>query len=230
LVHFGGFNTCPPSRHPAAMEEAPFLDALANRIRAASDTTVRTVRSCFALSPKQVFFTVDSGRSTQNGTLDSLYDAVDQLVGEDDEVYVSGQSYGGWVAMTLLSRLPRLRVVALATIDPISMVACTPTIMTASVLMGRAAAGCTGAPPDLVEQFPEIRRRVGVWINRYELDSVFLHSSSIAEASSDKRQYYGSLSGPFAAHTATESDPAIWADISAAFVQRATGARLAAGY
>jgi len=125
--------------------------------------------------------------------------AVADAGGAKRSVLLIGHSFGGWLAMQLVMRLPQGRVRGLVTIDPISRKYCTPDIYATaaenyrgqvseldaektdraqieSIALKNAAAGCREFPKDVDPN--KIVNHIGMdaWFNFYQAKDILLHS------------------------------------------------------
>ncbi len=124
------------------------------------------VASCYGMDANTVHY-VDSESPEKNinvGTRAALWQHIAKLARDADRVLVLGHSYGGWTAMQLLlSGVQLNKVKALATVDPISVVDCTP-----GAYM-KSSPGCQKFPADITaEQRRAVAKIAGNWRNFWQ--------------------------------------------------------------
>jgi pimeloyl-ACP methyl ester carboxylesterase len=210
VVAFGGFGSCAVAGYTSEMKASVMIDHLARNLDA------DLIKTCFALSTSTVFAeNIESGEGFR-GSISDLFDFIAESA--DGPILLVGQSYGGWLALQASLHLPsEIRILGLATIDPISMETCSPANFAGSILIG-SDPGCTEAPSDLASKFERIKRRVGDWHHFYQTEFSNLHSSRIPIATTNQKLSYGESWHPFGAHALTETDPRIWNNIQSRFI------------
>lgn len=249
IVFFGGFGSCFFNGHPSEIQASANIhefansvnDSLAESLEVPRDQVRSTViKTCYAIGNRTVYSSYYHPESRSHSdvgqsSLEELFQWIDAN-GRGRPVILIGQSHGGWTAMKAAANLTT-RINLLATIDPISVKNCHAGAFSASTT-GYATAGfepwrgCTEAPTDFgAEQSSAIRENTLHWINFYQLETRFLHSSSIVEADENVRLRFGraprastylvsirnSTEGswnPFQAHAATETSPYVWERIT----------------
>ncbi len=211
VVAFGGFGSCAVAGYTSEMKASNFIDELAESLDA------DLIKTCFALSSQTVFAENIDHDESFRGPISDLFGFIEQAA--QGPVYLVGQSYGGWVAMQAALQIsPKIQVLGLATIDPISMKTCAPSNFAGSILLG-SDPGCTQAPRDLERNFSRIKDRVGHWYHFYQTEYSNLHSSDIPTATTSSMVQYGESWHPFGAHALTETDERIWQDIQHQFLR-----------
>lgn len=249
VVFFGGFGSCFINGNPAEIRSseqihqfAEFLtkksSADSNGKKLPQDPTV--VKTCYALGNRTTYSAIYQPATRQHSTifaapLDELIEEIDMLARKRPVILI-GQSHGGWTAMKVAGQLSQ-PVTLLATIDPISVINCHAAAFSISTT-GYATAGftpwsgCTEAPTDFGDELEVIRENAQNWLNFYQLETRFLHSSRISIADANIRVRFNSASpddvtegswNPFQAHAATETSPRIWRQIKTATLKVLSG-------
>jgi pimeloyl-ACP methyl ester carboxylesterase len=133
------------------------------------------------------------------GPLVAKIKTVSEMGGKERPVLMIGHSFGGWLAMQLVQRLPRGRVRGLVTFDPISLKHCTPDVYATSVenyrdalnsrpeeqrdkvnaealAVQNSAEGCREFPKDI--DVKQLLQFVGAdaWFHYYQTKDILLHS------------------------------------------------------
>ena len=220
LGFMSGYNSCPSwygDVHGTNMGIA--AKRLLRRIkRETKAPAVEYVVSCFPRSASKVRFVTsyDRGEYLYHGYVDHIVEEITTLARKhpDHKVYLAGHSYGGWLAMYVVTQLPSwVNVGVVATIDPISTVNCAPSTFVRSYLSSsfnlRPASGCTQAPTDLSQRY--IARRSGSWLNFYQAMYPLLHSGYIGHAHANEMyDYQTGYLEEFQAHVMIEEDARIW--------------------
>lgn len=177
------------------------------------------VESCFETTGSQLLFASPGSvgavfSSDQSAFFDFVNSEIDRL--KTNRVFLIGFSYGGWLAMQTVRRVPAdVLIVHLETIDPISPVTCKIVDYVNGVLgefgRGTENSGCTTAPPDLEPYYAFIEDRTDSWRNSFQADSTYLHSSVIPQAEANyKYNYKVDPLFTFPAHAYIERDDALW--------------------
>ncbi len=223
MIFSGGFGSCFIAGYTSEMKASPYIDTFIANIRAETDQESAQIRTCYAFGSDQIYVSSDIlGIDSEAMTRDEFQDVVRQTIHEAAEgqhpssvqVYVWGQSHGGWTVMDLIRKSSGINFRLLMTVDPISVQNCGPSVFSGGVLTGYAP-GCNEAPADMVPSGQKIAGRVGRWINWYQDQFPHLHSGSISSAHENIRRTYESdfwyLAG---AHSMIALDAEVWADIT----------------
>lgn len=206
IAAFGGYTSCgKKAPEPTGIGMYSPLTKLIADIKAASPRLkVSYVVSCFkneAPPEGQVlYFTSDDPSRTQSGNAAVIMNELEKMTAkkEAQAIYIAGHSYGGYLAMYLMEKL-RLtqKVQGLFTIDPIG-----PSCNAFKVVFG--GADCKRAPTD--RNNATIRSQTEQWVNFYQDQDAWLHSSAITEAENYRIAYRGP-------HTSIDSDERTWKEI-----------------
>ncbi len=187
VIGLGGFNTCGSDGLTTMNLYGPFMQLTQNLKE--DQRTIHYVVGCLkgnAPPNGQGFFVSSrSPNQTVTGNTFDVQKEIEALSKEhpDAPLYIVGHSYGGWMAMYLTLKLTAtIPVRGLFSIDPISPL-CGPL----QVVTGNAV--CKQAPKELDNL--AIQKRVGHWLNFYQDQDSFLHSSGINEAENHYFQYRG---------------------------------------
>jgi len=224
FVVMGGYNSCGDANKyinpsPYTMDlYLPFWEmkeALFNE----RGIDARYILSCFTEANQNINY-VDYTNPDVVVTepLAAFTDLVTAAAGKEaGNTYLIGHSHGGWLAMHLAATLAdSVQIKHIETIDPISYVECTRDTI---VDWGSGPNPvCLRAPADIDGPAREqIADRSGRWLNSYQTQSVFLHSTAIPEADENVRLRM-TVDMPFGmdAHSDMDNDSRIWTKISAA--------------
>lgn len=158
---------------------------------------------------EHLFRTYITADGTRHGTDDvSPFEAADNIVNNLEteaarleehgftlplRVYLVGHSHGGWLTMQMVAKLadnPRIKVMKLTTVDPISYTLCPSSSFLTNVAVNSIPTwsettpdDCHQAPRDLRDLGPTIRKTTdGQWNNFYQSSMPYLRSGPIAEA------------------------------------------------
>ena len=213
-VFSGGFGSCAMMGSTSELKSSARMDALVDSIARETGEKPIEVRTCYAIGSDPIYVSapeldlIDAAMSR-----DEFHDVVRQAAqaaGESAPVYVWGQSHGGWTAMNLVASVDEVNFRTLTTVDPISVVDCSPVVFSGGVLTGEAE-GCRRAPKDLKQAYSVIAKRTESWVNWYQVEFSMLHSSAIPQASQNiKRTFDASWWVPMGSHAMTEGDPMMW--------------------
>ncbi len=146
-------------------------------------------------APGRLFSTDFTGAQAK---IDELFET-----GAAHRLIMAGHSYGGWLAMKSALVLKE-KLATLITIDPISR-QCT-------IL---SPGNCTQAPKDVThEQRLTIKGNAGRWLNFWQDQTSYLHSSVIPEADDNFEELVG--------HTAMDTQADVWDKLGRAIKQAVT--------
>ncbi len=207
LIVIGGYNSCKTSqkesrRSPYGTDMYQPLQEMIAQLSASGDIEPKYVAACH-IGEKIAM--------TSSWDEEVLYDlendeAIDYLLDwqDTDEIsyaMVAGHSYGGWLAMKfLLESEFSGDHQSIYTIDPISKVNC----------KFSKPWGCREAPSDInADERAEIADQTVSWINFYQDQTSYLHSSEIPQASENHK-----INQP---HTGIDSDQKVWQKIYRSF-------------
>jgi len=176
-----------------------------------ADRKIHYVISCLDTAPppsgKTQFLTSRLPGKLYSGNTTDIKKEIETLVRTRSigAVFLTGHSYGGWMAMHLALVLAKeVPVHGLYTVDPIS-----PRCGPSQVIFGGAE--CKQAPRELDNR--KIADRVGKWENFYQNQDSWIQSSSIGEA----RNHHIKYRGP---HTNIDSDKRTWDVIHASVYEQ----------
>jgi len=216
LAVFGGWNTCGDG--PLGTDIFRRAAQMLKR-RAAEGRHFRIVAACFGKTSRLHYYSSSVSETVAVGEAEDVRRVIEdqtRLVA-GRSVRVVGHSYGGWLALQTASRLSlSVNVKAVATIDPISKINCTPLVLARSYLRSqfslRPHAGCTEAPSDMPSSVVNsVATRVSWWGNFFENDSAFLHSNKMLGAENHLIDYHvGNLLEIFSPHNDIDSDDRVW--------------------
>jgi hypothetical protein len=182
VVSMSGYTTCRADEGHHNGEPGPMGTAFYARAAAVSET----IREKTGLTPDIFASCYNADKelitsSTLNPVEAKVYFDLDYLkelrsvMASYTDIYVVGHSYGGWLAMKLVERWEGSpeSIKALYTFDPISRELC---------FFDRPEY-CMSAPKDILAIGRQhIRENTGVWINPWQDETFFLHSSAIPQA------------------------------------------------
>lgn len=205
LVLMGGHNSCAAdgagSLSPYGLGSYPQFHTLVSRL-AASGAPTRTFMACYDRQDRISYVKSDTPNMLYSTLADNITNPIRGQIAEEApaNVYLIGHSYGGWLGMqTALSLQQQVRTIGgLYTIDPISPNECS----------FWNPFGCTSAPSDFsATDLNSLGTNNRSWINFFENETLFLHSSAIPQAHSNYQIA--------AAHVDMDTDPSIWSIIDA---------------
>jgi hypothetical protein len=224
IVASGGWNSCQPGPYGQVMSEHIFQ--LRKRLFETKKIKSRLVMTCFPKYSKRIYyFTTSAPNDLRYGLTHDIVN-VTSLEAErttSKSAMVIGYSYGGWLAMSLADQLPAsYKIRALVSVDPISMELCRPTdIATWYYKHFKTAAfanACQTAPQDFsAVARKNILKKVGWWLNFFQLDSDHLHSAVIPEIQDNVLiSFKGSVVGSekVLGHGRIISDDRVWSLVS----------------
>lgn len=222
VVLLSGYGICPtPALGPARNQMLPYARSILDRMQESWGERPTMLVTCFGLAnwrlKSQLETEIGTGRA-QSSTIPELFEKIRRLAdtpkGKRDLI-VMGHSYGGWMAMNVVLHLKEHRTRFLATIDPISVRLCKPQRFGWETLrwaVGRVAenGSCTRNPRDMEPYYDELSKRADNWVNVYQSQTGFLHSSAIPEAHENVPRDYARVRNPAGAHGAITSDEVVW--------------------
>lgn len=237
LVTLGGFNSCAVSREGPTPRGTERWDRAMQIVTRSGRSDTRWAHACFDRSSRLYWVSSaqsDRVASTSLDELSSFFDSVSALTaGGQRPLYVTGHSYGGWLAMYLVWYLPtRSDIALLATVDPISPAHCAvSSYLWALALPWTAAsslAGCQRAPSDFTvqdRQYLLSRVRAGGWRHYYQRNFWPLRSGPYSDSAPPSRSYdmspFLTRSGAhpsFNAHLGIAELSSIWYSIEASML------------
>ena len=130
--------------------------------------------SCYADTADVHYYGNIDHEMLHHGSREQFRDAVQDYTQPGGAIFLIGHSYGGWLAMkTVYELADNLEFTGLFTIDPISRKTCNY----------ESPLGCISAPEDIIPfQRIKIRRNTSKWLNFYQSETWYLHSSHILQA------------------------------------------------
>lgn len=182
VVSMSGYTSCRAERGHHNGESGPMgtgfyaeATAVGNSIFEKTGLTPDIFASCYNLD-KELITSSTLNPAEANVQDDQEYlNELRSVMASYTDVYVVGHSYGGWLAMKLMegwSGSPEA-VKALYTLDPISRELC---------FFDRPEY-CQSAPRDILATGRQhIRDNTVVWVNPWQDETFFLHSSAIPQA------------------------------------------------
>lgn len=219
VVIFGGWNSC--NGNPNGSNIYKKAAQFGNEQRVLGNQ-FRFIASCYGKVSSSVYFTTASEpRKVYEGDVDTLVKAIHFEASQINTkiVYLVGHSHGGWLAMqSALKMASSIEIRGLATLDPISRLDCNVTKFAKAYFRSafdlKPEPGCTRAPQDITSaQYERIAARVGWWKNIFEVDSVFLHSSTIHHSDNTMLDYVvGSIFEIFKPHLRIDADTRGWSE------------------
>jgi pimeloyl-ACP methyl ester carboxylesterase len=157
------------------------------------------IASCYDGNTKLVSSSSSDGWQSRQVDEAAFIEDVHEQMHTASHIFIMGHSYGGWLAMKLLENWdgdPGV-VDTVDTIDPISKVNCT---------ISRPV-GCTSFPQDVKQpQRVRIAEASKIWVNTWQNNTFYLHSSPIKEA--DVNREVKELD-----HHTVATDDNLWKDI-----------------
>ena len=179
----GGRNSCKPSagnntENPRGTGLYKSLVPVMEHVAAETGTTPEYFSACHYNGSQNMAFvsswnTEIQYRQTELQVRDEILKKRNEIGA--DQAVVIGHSYGGWIIMSLASKLGSDESIGhLYTVDAISKVNCTFSNQS----------GCLSAPQDIgADDRENVASRTGTWHNYFQETTGYLHSASIAQAS-----------------------------------------------
>jgi len=209
IVAIGGNESCGttesrPTPSPYGMGMFEKLEKIREDITTETGVTPNFIATCYADTGLKLVSSwnpeIEAGLSDETAIKFIREKAASA---ETSKTLLAGHSYGGWLAMKILSAsLTDDSSYRIYTIDPISKVRCTFS----------TPEWCTQAPPDIKRAERKfISENSEKWINFWQDTTYYLHSSPIDEADENPYIYQG--------HTDIDTDTAVWEVISASFIE-----------
>ena len=203
VISMSGNSTCKPTQ---TGDEGPngtsfFLKSMkvANELEATRGSGPFMIASCYDADAGLISSRSNDGWRNERTDEASFIRMAHEQMHSANHVFIMGHSYGGWLAMKLLEGWggdPNL-VGTIDTIDPISKVTCSFS----------QPAGCIIAPQDIkIPQRVHIAGVSKIWVNTWQNNTFYLHSSLITEADINKRVL--DLD-----HYTVATDDGLWEDI-----------------
>jgi hypothetical protein len=187
VIAMSGFSTCRSndSYHngkPGPLGGQMFrkVEEFSNHIREAFGVEPVVLSSCFTKGANLIVSSSENPNSVSSPSDEDYLNSLRDVMTQFSNVYVVGHSYGGWLGMKLLETYDgdHDKVEFLYSIDPISRKLCFFT----------NPKECVTSPKDILD--PE-RRHINevtkLWVNPWQLETRFLHSSIIPEADENPR-------------------------------------------
>lgn len=180
LAVFGGNASCKPDqngqRSPLGMDMyRPFV-ALSDRLTTDNGWHLSWILTCHNSDASVHYVTSDDPEAMRTMPIPEVAPFVESFTTANSpgHVFIGGHSYGGWLALKVALALPDdLNIEGLFSIDAISRKNCT----------FANPAECTQAPTDITrDQRRTLSDRTAHWINFFENQTFYLHSSPISEA------------------------------------------------
>jgi hypothetical protein len=201
LVVMGGNNSCDSNLSPRSMGLFDPFEKVLEKLNSQNGEEVPFLVSCYNSGASKLYYiTSDSDGQVKEGLQPDLTDDLSRLVetAANPGLMIAGHSYGGWLALqTAISLKDKAKLSALFSIDAISRVECT----------FASPMNCTSAPKDISRsQYAAIGASTTHWLNFYQTDTFYLHSSAIAGATHNIR-----VSAP---HVGIDSDETVWTNIN----------------
>jgi hypothetical protein len=200
MASFGGYFSCgqnpenlsdwsPLRLDPAVGPILPFVRKVRELVRTETNAKVHEFLACFGIDPTVVYVasTITGDVKVEKIPVDQVYLHFEEMIRSipNPQVAVIGYSYGGPLAMELVSRLSnRSKVIFLTTMDPISHKECTPNRMFKAVDDKETNSPCNRFPPDFaLGKIDQIASRVdGNWWNYYQRRSTSLKSDRVQDS------------------------------------------------
>ncbi len=209
LVVFGGNSSCKPDedgvRSPRGMDMYEPFRLLSEKLTNDNGWNVTWLLTCHNSDAAVKWVSSDAPNQMQSMTIAQVAPKIQDLVAVNapGHVYLAGHSYGGWLALKAGLALPEdVNVEGLFSIDPISRPNCT----------FANPAQCTQFPSDVTPAERLIlKERTDTWVNFYETQTSFLHSSPTAEA--DENLQVATT------HTGIDSHTNVWTRLTARIAQ-----------
>jgi pimeloyl-ACP methyl ester carboxylesterase len=131
--------------------------------------------SCFTKERRLIVSSSLNHYNPTTPTDEEYLDNTHQLMNDYTHIYVVGHSYGGWLAMKLMETWngDQNAVKSVYTLDPISKELC----------YFNNPDECVSAPNDISDAGRQhIQDYSGIWVNPWQENTLFLHSSRIPQA------------------------------------------------
>jgi len=190
IVSFSGFNSCAAVNGTTTPETTDRWDRVASLTSKYSNGKKFWLKSCFDKWGTIHFKTSLDPLIVSRATKDNFQNIYAAIVTLSDHgkhpVFMTGHSYGAWLALKLAASLPRsITIPAIFTIDPISPNYCSAANYLQAILspvsVGPALSGCRQAPPE----FNSAARRIildrlpdRAWRHYYQRNFLPLASSA----------------------------------------------------
>jgi hypothetical protein len=177
FVVMGGNTTCRDSQGVKTPKGMDMINEVKSLMRSWQDkfgTEPNYLISCYAETADVHYYGNSDHETLHHGTRAQFRDAVNDQAQQGGAIFLIGHSYGGWLAMKTVYELAGdLEFTGLFTIDPISRKTCNY----------ESPLGCISAPEDIIPfQRTKIRRKTQKWLNFYQSETWYLHSSHILQA------------------------------------------------
>lgn len=180
LVVFGGNSSCKPDADglvsPRGMDMFDPFRRLSDQLTNDNGWAVTWLLTCHNADAAVKWMSSDAPARMQSMTIAQVAPKIQELVAanEPGHVYLAGHSYGGWLALkTGIALAEDVRIEGLFSIDAISRPNCT----------FANPAECTQFPSDVTREHRRaLAERTDTWVNYYETQTSFLHSSPAEEA------------------------------------------------
>jgi hypothetical protein len=204
IIGMSGYATClesedvPGQYGPKGHEMFKRITAIADYIKSQFGVEPAVHASCFTTERRLIVSSSPSQYQPTSPTDDEYLESTHQLMNDYSDIFVVGHSYGGWLAMKLMESWNgnQYAVKTIYTLDPISRKLC----------FFDDPNECLSAPHDILDSGRRhISDNSGVWVNPWQRNTLFLHSSQIAEA--DLNPQYDLT------HWSILTDDEIWVDI-----------------
>lgn len=135
------------------------------------------------------------------------------------QIYIAGHSYGAWTVMRIAQKMLNnelLKVNALLTLDPISVVNCPSPKFISRSFIGtfgprRWTQGCLEAPKDLEHMVPDLVKLTDFqWANIYERSMPYVRSGSMRGAPFNIELTWNAYYDYWTGHLSIIRDPRVW--------------------
>lgn len=216
FVVMGGNTTC--KNDSEGRQNSPFVSSLFKSAQSyiwnspgLRDRNWNFIASCYTDTATVYFVDSQDPQNVKAAERQAFEAYVQAAANSSSGLFIAGHSYGGWLAMKSAHSLTETLVdqskpFGLYTVDPISRVHCSFS----------TPGGCTAAPQDFSgAQKGAISTVTSEWLNFYQTNTFYLHSSSIAEADDNMR-----LS---TSHTNIDGDRRVWERIQASVNEKLGG-------
>ncbi len=209
LAVFGGNQSCKVDdagiRSPRGMDMYEPFRVLSEKLTIDHGWNVTWLLTCHDSDAAVKWVSSNAPEQMQSMTIAQVAPKIQDLVAANApaQVYLAGHSYGGWLALKAgLALDEEVNVEGLFTIDAISRPNCS----------FANPAQCTQFPSDVTPaQRLTLKERTDTWVNFYETQTSFLHSSPAAEA--DENLQIATT------HTAIDSHVSVWNRLTARITQ-----------
>ncbi len=209
LIALSGFSTCDDSTArpivPGPAGSKVYMRALvaASQLETVFGVKPAVVTTCYTGDRELMESASASDWIVTKPTEEEFFNDVRQQMAEATHVYIIGHSYGGWLALRLVDSAvygDASSVKALFSVDPISKIRCSFSTLS----------GCFSAPEDIeVRSRQHIKNATDVWVNPWQNQTFYLHSSAIDEADRNPNI-------PLSHQSMPESD-VVWSDFKDQF-------------